>query len=242
MADHNHTALVTGAAGGMGRAISRRLAEDGFSVVMTDIDEDAVRTAAREVGHGARALCADISKDEDRAMLIDAAGPIFALINNAGIFDVAPIVDLTPDDLRRMYEINTVALFDLSRRAALQMKATGGRIVNLASRVALGSPSVAHYAATKGAVVTLTRCMALEFAADQILVNAVGPGIIDTPMLDRWTAEERARMASYQPLGKIGRPEDVANVISMLASPRTDYITGQTIFVDGGRSVGGLNV
>lgn len=236
------SAIVTGAAGGMGRAISRRLVEDGYRVIMADLNGNAAAEAAREIGDGARAVEADIGDPAAREALIGGAEGLYALVNNAGLFGTAPIAELRAEDLRRMYEINTVALFELARMAAARMAGQGGRIVNIASRAALGGPMIAHYAASKGAVVSLTRCMALEFAADQILVNAVGPGIIDTPMLGSWDDEERARMATYQPLRKIGRPEDVANVVSMLASPRTDYLTGQVIYVDGGRSLGGGHV
>lgn len=238
-----HKAIVTGAAGGMGRAIAARLAADGFSVVMTDLDADALRDAASGIDGDIDTVAADITRDEDRAALFDRAGEVFALVNNAGIFNPAPMDELTGEDFRRMYEINTVALFELSKRAARAMRGSGGgRIVNIASRAYLGSHNVAHYAASKGGVVALTRCLAVELAPDDILVNAIAPGVIETPILAGWDAEERAKLASYQPLGRIGRPEDVANIASMLASPNTDYITGQIIIVDGGRSIGGANV
>lgn len=236
------TALVTGAAGGMGAAISRRLSEDGFRVVMTDLVSEGLEIAAAQVD-GAETMVADLALPADRAALIDCAGETFALINNAGIFSTKPALELSAEDFRRMYEINTIAAFELTKLVAEGMQANGGgRIVNIASRSFLGAVQVAHYAASKGAMVTLTRCLALELASDNILVNAVAPGVIDTPILLGWNAEERAKLASYQPLGRIGQPEDVANIVSMLASPRTDYITGQVIVVDGGRSVGGGNV
>ncbi len=236
-------AIVTGAAGGMGRAIAARLVEDGFTVIMTDLDADALQRAAGGIEGPTETIAADITRDEDRTALFEKAGGVFALVNNAGIFNPSALADLTGDDFRRMYEINTVALFELSMLAARVMgQKGGGRIVNIASRAYLGSPNVAHYAASKGGVVSLTRCMALELAADNVLVNAIAPGVIETPILAGWDEAERAKLASYQPLGRIGMPEDVANVVSMLASPRTDYITGQVIVVDGGRSVGGGNV
>lgn len=241
--DNRKTALVTGAAGGIGLATARRLAEDGFHVVMTDMDEARLTAAAKTVEGSVQVLRADLGNADDRAALIDACGPLFALVNNAGIFSAKPALELTGDDFRKMYEINTVALFELCRAAALKMRETGGgRIVNISSRSFLGGPNVAHYAASKGAVVALTRCLSLELAGDNILVNSVAPGVIDTDILKGWDDEERAKLASYQPVGRIGQPSDVANVVSMLASPRTDYITGQVIVVDGGRSVGGGNV
>ena len=241
-ASNGKTAIVTGAAGGMGRAISARLAEDGFHVLMTDMNEAALAEAAAGISGSVEYFTANLGDADARAALIDRAGDLFALVNTAGIFNPAPIADLTGADFSRMYDINTIALFELSKLAMQRMAQSGGRIVNIASRAYLGSPNVAHYAASKGAVVSLTRCMALELAPDNILVNAIAPGVIETPILAGWSDEERAKLASYQPLGRIGQPKDVANVASMLASPRTDYITGQVIIVDGGRSVGGGNV
>lgn len=241
--DNRPVALVTGAAGGIGLAISRRLAEDGFAVVMTDINEERLAAAAQTVAGETSTRTVDMTDVAALEVLVAGLPRLDALVNNAGIFDTNPVEKLTGDDFRRMYEINTVALFELSRLAVAKMAAQGGgRIVNIASRAFLGAVSCAHYAASKGAVVSLTRSMALEVASSNILVNAVAPGIIDTPLLQAWDQAERDRMARYQPLGRIGQPEDIANMVSFLASPRTDYITGQVIVVDGGRSVGGGNV
>lgn len=236
------TALVTGAAGGIGLATARRLAQDGFHVVMADIDADRLKAAAYSVAGSVETALADLGDATAREGLIDACGPLFALINNAGIFSAKPALELTGDDFRRMYEINTVAVFELCRLAALKMRDTGGgRIINISSRSFLGGTRVAHYAASKGAVVALTRCLSLEFAPYDILVNSVAPGVIDTDILKGWDDDERNKLASYQPLRRIGQPDDVANVVSMLASPHTDYITGQVIVVDGGRSIGSEN-
>lgn len=237
------TAIVTGAAGGIGLASARRLAADGFRVVMTDMDEDRLRTAADGVAGEVDTIAGDLGDPDARFALMERAGDLFALVNNAGIFSAKPALELTGDDFRRMYEINTIAMFELCRLAAMKMRETGGgRIVNISSRSFLGGPNVAHYAASKGAVVALTRCLSLELAEYGILVNSIAPGVIDTDILKSWDDAERAKLASYQPLGRIGQPEDIANVVSMLASPGTDYITGQVIVVDGGRSVGGGNV
>ncbi|UYV38110.1 SDR family oxidoreductase [Rhodobacteraceae bacterium D3-12] len=241
--DAGKTAIVTGAAGGIGLATARRLAEDGFRVVMTDMDEGRLNKAAESIAQDVETVVANLSDGEDRARLLERAGAVYALVNNAGIFSTKPALELTGDDFRQMYEINTVAVFELCRLAGLSMRDTGGgKIVNISSRSFLGGPNVAHYAASKGAVVALTRCLSLELAEHNILVNAIAPGVIDTDILKSWDEEERAKLASYQPLGRVGQPEDIAHVVSMLSDPRTDYITGQVIVVDGGRSVGGGNV
>ncbi|KAA0014586.1 SDR family oxidoreductase [Billgrantia pellis] len=243
MTSQKQKALVTGAAGGMGQAIARRLVEDGFDVFITDINADALEAAAADIGHGVETMACDLGDPVQREHLLERTGSLFALVNNAGIFSTRDADELNGADFLRMYEINTVAAFELAKLAAVSMRPLGGgRIVNISSRSFLGAVKVAHYAASKGALSTLTKCLALEWAADNILVNAVAPGVIETPILQGWNDEERARLASYQPLGRIGRPEDIANVVSMLASPATDYLTGQVIVVDGGRSVGGGNV
>lgn len=236
-------ALVTGAARGIGLATARRLAADGFRVVMTDIDregvEDAASTIVKDGLGAAEGRQLDVRDEAACEALIASLPRIDALINNAGIFEVKKTEDLTTDDFRRMNEINVIGLFVLARACARRMTSSG-RIVNLASRAYLGAIDYAHYVASKAAVVGITRALALELAPRGILVNAVAPGVIDTPILAAWSDEARAKLASVQPVGRIGRPEDIAAMISFLASPQTEFITGQTILVDGGRSLGGL--
>jgi 3-oxoacyl-[acyl-carrier protein] reductase len=137
-----------------------------------------------------------------------------------------------------MYDINVVALFALSQAAATRMTA-GAKIVNIASRAFLGAKNHAHYVASKAAVVGLTRAMAMELAARGVLVNAVAPGLVDTPLLQALTPERMAAQLALQPTGKAGRPQDIANAVAFLASPRMDFITGQVLLVDGGKSLGG---
>lgn len=235
-------AVVTGAASGIGLAIATRLAEDGFEVIMLDRDGERLDAAVAGLGghgHTVRGERLDLLDHARVERLCAELPPIDALVNNAGIFDVKEFLDLEVQDMRRMYEINLEALFVLSKCAVRRMR-PGAKIINIASRAYLGARRSAHYSAAKAAVVGLTKAMALDLADRGILINAIAPGVIDTPILQAWPDAERAAMAKLQPLGRIGKPEDIANAVAFLAAPRTDFITGQVILVDGGRSVGGV--
>lgn len=234
-------ALVTGGASGIGRAIVERLARDGFSVTMVDRNEPLAKleTAALR----AQGLTVDFSAidlTDERAVngLIDALPPLSALVNNAGIFDEIPFDSVTADDFRRMYEVNLIAVHRLTQAAARKMSA-GAKVVVIASRAYLGARNHAHYVASKAAAVGYTRAAAMELAARGILVNAIAPGLIDTPLLRALSPERRKAQEALQPTGKAGRPDDIANAVSFFAAPVMDFITGQVLFVDGGKSLGG---
>lgn len=235
-------ALVTGAARGIGLATARRLVTDGFHVVMTDVDRQAVEasaTALARAGSSVETHQLDIRDEHACEALLNRFSRVDALVNNAGVFEVKKTADLTTDDFRRMFDINVIGMFVLARGAAARMTSSG-RIVNIASRAYLGAVDYAHYVSSKAAVVGLTRALALELAPRGVLVNAIAPGVIDTPILAAWSDEARAKLATAQPVGRLGRPEDIAAMVSFLASAKTEFITGQTILVDGGRSLGGL--
>lgn len=234
-------AIVTGGGAGIGAAICSVLAADGYGVVVADLNGGRAEETARgivEAGGKARAVALDITDQRAVDRLIAEAGTTRLLVNNAGIFEVRPFFDLEPDDFRRMYDVNLVALFDLSKKAARHML-PGSAIVNIASRAMLGARHYAHYVASKAAVAGLTRAMALELAERQIRVNAVAPGVIETAMLKARSDTDLDGLRSQQPTGRLGAPHDIAYAVAFLGSPKADFITGQVLLVDGGRSLGG---
>ena len=237
-------ALVTGGASGIGRAITRRLAADGFHVVVVDLNAPLATDAVAEVaaaGGAAEARILDITDEAGVEALIGALPPLTALVNNAGIFKDQPFAAASAADFRRTYEVNVIAPFLLARAAVARM-GEGGRIVNIASRAYLGAKNQIDYVASKGAVVSFTRALAMEVIGRGIAVNAVAPGLIDTPILRALTPERLKAQLALQPTGAAGRPEDIAHAVSFLASPSTCFITGQVLFVDGGKSLGGSAV
>jgi 3-oxoacyl-[acyl-carrier protein] reductase len=237
-------ALVTGGASGIGCAIVERLAEDGFHVAIVDLNReraDDLVITLKDKGWSAEAHATDITNEEAVRTLIDQLPPLDVLVNNAGILKDQPFENCTAADFRRTYEVNVIAAFNFAQAAVAKMR-PGARIVNIASRAYLGARNQIDYVASKGAVVSFTRALAMEVIKRGILVNAVAPGLIDTPILRGFTPERIEAQLALQPTGKAGRPEDVANAVSFLASPRTDFITGQVLFVDGGKSLGGSAV
>ncbi len=234
-------ALVTGGAGGMGLATVERLARDGFSVVMVDRDAAlANQETQRLQALGLDVQCRVLDLTDEAAVreLIRNLPPISALVNNAGIFDERQFLEVTTADFRRAYEVNLIAVATLTQEVAKTM-ADGGRIVNIASRAYLGARNHPHYVASKAAVVGYTRASAMELAPRGILVNAIAPGLIDTPLLRALSPERLAQQLALQPTGKAGLPQDIAQAVSFLVSPLTSFITGQVLFVDGGKSLGG---
>jgi len=234
-------ALITGGASGMGRSTVEQLARDGFKVILVDrngplAEQEAASLRAQGLDVEARAI--DLTDEQAVRAMVRELPPLRALVNNAGLFDERKFLDVTSDDFRRIYEINLVAVATLTQEAARKME-DGARIVNIASRAYLGAKNHPHYVASKAAVVGYTRASAMELAPRGILVNAIAPGLIDTPILQALTPERLASQLSLQPTGKAGRPEDIARAVSFLVSPTMGFITGQVLFVDGGKSLGG---
>lgn len=235
-------ALVTGGASGMGLSTVERLARDGFAVVLADRTAEAARdVAGRLQAHGldVQAKVVDLTDEAAVRALVQGLPPVTALVNNAGVFDERKFMEVSSDDFRRLFEINLVAAATLTQEVARRMPDGAGRIVNIASRAYLGARNHPHYVASKAAIVGYTRASAMELAPRGILVNAIAPGLIDTPILRALTPERMAAQLALQPTGKAGRPEDVAHAVSFLVSPHTGFITGQVLFVDGGKSLGG---
>lgn len=239
MSKDQETAVVTGAARGIGKGIVERLVADGYRVIALDRLEEVHEVAAELRGAGAtvEAVSIDIRDRAAIATVMDQFGPIDVIVNNAAITSTHRFEDLTEEHFRENFDINTVGTFIVAQEGARRMR-NGGRIVNIASRSFAGASQMAHYVASKAAVVGLTRAMAIDLSPRDIRVNAVAPGVVDTEMLHYMTPERQREMLSLQLLGRIGQPEDIARAVAFLASKDNRYITGQVLVVDGGRSLG----
>ncbi|QKK01450.1 MAG: SDR family oxidoreductase [Pseudomonadota bacterium] len=244
------TALVTGAGRGIGAAIAARLAEEGARIVVADRDGEAAAALATEIRNkGAEALAVTVDvadSGEVRQMMNriqERFGGLDVLVNNAGIIRDGWLGKLSDEDFDQVIAVNLKGAF-LCCRAALGLlkQSQSARIVNIASRSWLGNPGQANYAASKGGVVSLTRTLALELARFSINVNAVAPGLIDTPMVRSMPEQAREKLIARQPTGQMGRVEDIAAAVAFLAGPDADFISGQVLHVDGGKSCGILGL
>lgn len=237
-------AVVTGAASGIGRACALRILQEGQRVLAVDVNDAGLADLRRE---GLEVLTADVSSEEARDRLVEAAAGARYLVNAAGIIRLRPILESGVQDLREIFSVNVEPVWDLTSRIGRNMQ-SGGAIVNLSSASAKLSATIecAAYAASKAAVLSITRSFAYAFAPQGVRVNAIVPGIIDTPMQDqvmekvalyRGVPEEQMRSARNGtiPLGRPGTPEDTAAVIWFLLSDQARYMTGQAVNCTGGQ-------
>jgi 2,3-dihydro-2,3-dihydroxybenzoate dehydrogenase len=251
------TALVTGAAGGIGLAVCRRLADAGAPVALLDRDAGATEAAAEELragGASAVAVPADVTDagavDKAVAAAEDALGPLETLVNVAGVLHVAPVTEMDDADWRHCLEVNATGVMHACRAVGARLAERGrGSVVTVASNAA-GVPrtGMAAYAASKAAAVAVTRCLGLELAGRGVRANVVCPGSTDTGMLDAMgdlpadhDALVRGSAETFKlgiPLGRIADPGDVAEVVAFLASGAARHVTLQTVYVDGGASLG----
>jgi NAD(P)-dependent dehydrogenase (short-subunit alcohol dehydrogenase family) len=243
----NQVALVTGGGTGLGLAAARCLAAAGARIVITGRRAGVLEEAAREIGPAAVPLPCDVSRLEELPWLLKEAerraGPIDILVNNAGFQSKKPAVEVTDIEFGLMLQTHVSAAFALSRESAKGMLARGrGSIVMISSMAALfGVPNVAPYSAAKAAVIGLTRELAVEWSGRGVRVNAILPGWIDTPMVRAALGNDpprRDRVLSRAPMGRLGDPDDIGWAVVYLCSPAAKFVTGSSLVVDGGMSIG----
>ncbi|MGE0222432.1 MAG: SDR family NAD(P)-dependent oxidoreductase [Acetobacteraceae bacterium] len=239
-------ALVTGAQQGIGQAIAIAYAREGADVAINYLDNAAaaedVAASVRALGRRAVLVQGDVSSPDAAAGLVAGTtkglGRIDILVNNAGVFPRVPFLEMTERDWEYVIGVNLKGTFFCSQAAARAMIAAGhpGVIISLASQAIMGlSPHGTHYSASKGGIVSLTRAMALELAPHRIRVNAIAPGLTDTAQPRYGHSEEELReRAARTPVGRMGQPEDIAHVAVFLASPRSEFMLGQTVHANGG--------
>jgi NAD(P)-dependent dehydrogenase (short-subunit alcohol dehydrogenase family) len=233
-------AIVTGGAMGIGFGIAERLAKSGAKVLIADMNEEVAKESADKLSGGGfdvKSVKTDVSNKVDVDKMIEAAvagfGSLDILVNNAGIYPFKPFLEMSEEDWDKVINVNLKSNFLCTQTAALKM-AHGSKIVSVASIAAfVGFEGLAHYCATKGGIVASVRAIALELAKKKINVNAVAPGAIETPGAKADETTKQQTVAAI-PWARMGKPEDIANMVVFLASDKADYITGQTVIVDGG--------
>lgn len=237
-------AIVTGATKGIGMAITKRFVKEGYTVVAVDVDGEAGERLVALLGdHGVQYVNANVTREDDVHQLftstLDKYGVIDVVVNNAGIIRDGVIWKQTLDDFNAVIDVNLKGVWLMCREAATVMRSQkSGRIVNISSRAWLGNPGQSNYSASKAGVVALTRVLALELGRYNVMVNAVAPGLIDTPLTTALSDDVREKLIQAQPTKSMGSPDDVANAVFFLACDSTGFITGQTLYVDGGKSIG----
>ena len=238
------TAIVTGGGSGIGKAIAAAFAREGAQVVICGRDARKLEQAVTEIGPQCLAVAADVSHTDDINSLVDQTVRKFKqldiLVNNAGILLAGTAESLTNDQWERTYNTNVRAVWQLSRAALPHMRRAGkGSIINIASVLSsLGARNRVAYAASKGAVLAMSRAMALDHAEENIRINCICPGIVETEMVATFNLDEKARQQriAAHPMGRFGQPEDIAGLAVFLASDEASWITGAAFPADGGYS------
>ena len=237
-------ALITGGAQGIGYACAEAIAEDGARIVVADRNADGIAAAAEKLGGDAVSMVCDMGDPAQITGLFDKiekdVGTVSILVNNAGIALPGDFLETSLEQFQQVINVNLTGSFLALQRAAKSMVASGieGAIVNMSSvNAQVAIPSIAAYCASKGGIMQLTKAAALALAPHNIRVNAVGPGSIDTDMMAAVNADPAAMqmVMSRTPLKRIGSPREIGDVVAFLASEKASYITGETIYVDGGR-------
>ncbi len=236
-------ALVTGASGGIGGAIARALHKQGAVVVLSGTRRDALDGLAAELGERAHVCPADLRDPAAADSLVGAAeaaaGPLHALVNNAGMTRDGLALRMKDEDWQQVMDVDLGAPFRLARAALRGMlRRRAGRIIGIGSVVgATGNPGQANYAAAKAGLVGMSKALAQEVASRSVTVNVVAPGFIETAMTESLSGEQTAKLAGAIPLGRMGRPEDVAAAVAWLASDEAGWVTGTTLHVNGGMAM-----
>lgn len=245
--ENKKLALITGAAGGIGCAIARKLKDDGFDLALharnLKPELEALKKELEDDGCRVQIVLGDISSFEDCKRMVDEIlaenGSVDVLVNNAGMTRDKLVMMMKAEDFTDVIDTNLNGTFYLSKLVSKSMmKKRAGRIINMSSVVGLhGNAGQANYAASKAGIIGLTKSFAKEFASRNILVNAIAPGFIVTPMTDMLSEKVKEEIKAGIPLAELGRAEDVAQLVSFLAGDSSRYITGQVICVDGGMSI-----
>lgn len=244
------TAIITGSGRGIGAAIAKRLAKDGYDVVINEVSQEVLDTYGKQTAEECRALgvraecfAADVSDyarcEEMVKWAKETFGTIDVLVNNAGITRDGLLLRMSEENYDDVIRINQKSVFNMTKLVgAVMLRQKSGRIVNLASVAGLyGNPGQMNYSASKGAIIAMTKTAAKELGSRGITVNAVAPGFIQTPMTDKLTDEQKAAMLAQIAMKRYGQPEEIAGVVAFLCSADASYVTGQTIEISGGLSM-----
>jgi (2S)-[(R)-hydroxy(phenyl)methyl]-succinyl-CoA dehydrogenase BbsD subunit len=241
---NKRVAIITGASKGIGKTISKQMVGEGYFVILVDVDERPGKALEAELtSENTKFYTTDISNEKQVVELFklvtEEYGRINVLVNNAGIIRDNMIWKMSVEDFDEVIRVNLRGTWLMCREVAKVMRQQeSGRIINISSRAWLGNRGQTNYSASKAGVVGLTRSLALELGKYNVSVNAVAPGLIDTPLTQALPDHVKQELIEAQPTKTIGRPEDVANLVVFLSSEKTEFITGQTLYVDGGKSIG----